>query len=514
MVNKPIVLMILDGWGSRSEIKNNAVLLADPKNFQELRDKYPATLLDCCGQEVGLPDGQMGNSEVGHLNLGTGRIVYQEISRITKAIDDNSFFSNKELLTAINKAKENKGAVHLMGLLSDGGVHSHLDHLFALLKMCKDNGVSKVFIHGFLDGRDVAPKSALQYVSTIEKEIKKIGVGKIATLSGRAYGMDRDTRWERVEPSYKAIVMGQGNKAVSSFAAITNSYEERITDEFVEPVVIVDEKGLAIGTVNDGDSMIFFNFRADRAREITRAFVNEEFDHFERKVSPQIFFTCMTHYDTTIDAQVAFPPQNLNHTLGEILSKNGLKQLRIAETEKYAHVTFFFNGGVEEPYPGEKRILIPSPRVETYNMKPEMSAYEITAKVKEEISKDIYDVIILNYANPDMVGHTGVLDAAIKAVKVVDECLKEVVDLVLAKDGTVIITADHGNCETMACPITGDPYTAHTLEKVPFILVNDRYKDAILHNGGSLRDVAPTILHLLEIGKPVEMTGKNLVRMV
>ena len=512
MADKPIVLMILDGWGNRTEAKNNAIAIANPCHYNDLRSKYPATLLRCCGQDVGLPAGQMGNSEVGHLNMGAGRIVYQEITRITNAIEDKSFFSNEEFLKAINYAKEQGRAVHLMGLLSDGGVHSHLDHLFALLKMCKDHGLSRVFIHGFLDGRDVAPKSAPQFIAAVEKKLKEIGVGQIATLSGRFYGMDRDNRWERIEVFYAAMVRGQGLKAPNAYAAIDNSYEARVTDEFAEPVVIIDEKGLPVGTVTDGDSIIFFNFRADRAREITRALVEADFKHFDRKVWPKTYFVGMTQYDITLAAAVAFKPQNLNNTLGEVLASQGLKQLRIAETEKYAHVTFFFNGGVEEPNPGETRILIPSPQVATYNLKPEMSAYEITLKAKEEINKDIYDVIIINYANPDMVGHTGVLDAAVQAVKVVDACLQEVVDLVLAKGGTVLVTADHGNCEMMTCPNTGVPYTAHTLEKVPFILVGEKYQDAVLDEDGSLKDIAPTILYLLGLSIPEEMMGKPLVR--
>ncbi|NLB88310.1 MAG: 2,3-bisphosphoglycerate-independent phosphoglycerate mutase [Syntrophomonadaceae bacterium] len=510
--NKPIVLMILDGWGDRSETDCNAVSLANPQNFYKLRAKYPSTLLSCSGKDVGLPEGQMGNSEVGHLNIGSGRIVYQEITRISNAIEDKSFFSNEELLNAINYAKAHRGALHLMGLLSDGGVHSHLDHLFALLEMCKMHEVSKVFVHGLLDGRDVAPKSALEFIAATEKKMQELGVGQIATLSGRFYGMDRDNHWERIERYYQALVWGEGVKAPNSFAAVNNSYENRITDEFVEPVVIIDEQGLPVGTVKDGDSIIFFNFRADRARQITRAFVDEDISQFDRKVVPKTYFVCMTQYDVTIKAPVAFMPQNLSNTLGEVLSNNGLKQLRIAETEKYAHVTFFFNGGIEEPNPGEERILIPSPRVETYNIKPEMSAYEVTDKVIEEINKDIYDVIILNYANPDMVGHTGVLEAAVKAVETVDECLQKVVDAVLAKKGTVIITADHGNCEMMACPNTGIPHTAHTLEKVPFILINDNYVNAALRENGSLRDIAPTMLNLLNLSIPEEMTGKTLIK--
>ncbi len=512
MSDKPVVLMILDGWGDKNDGENNAIAIANPHNYYNLRDKYPTTSLDCSGQDVGLPTGQMGNSEVGHLNMGAGRVVYQEITRISNAVADNSFYNNEEFLNAIAYAKEHQGAIHLMGLLSDGGVHSHLEHLYALIKLCKAEGQSKVLVHGFLDGRDVAPKSALEYIAAVEEKFREIGVGKIATLSGRFYGMDRDNRWERVEKFYQAMVLGAGVKAPNVYAAIENSYEERVTDEFVEPVVIVDETGMPVGTVNDGDSIIFFNFRADRAREITRAFVDTDFNHFKREVLPQTFFVCMTQYDATITAAVAFKPQNFDNTLGEILAQEGLKQLRIAETEKYAHVTFFFNGGVEEANEGETRILIPSPQVATYNLKPEMSAYEVTAKVIEEINKDIYDVIIINYANPDMVGHTGVLEAAVKAVQVVDECLQAVVDAVLARGGTLLITADHGNCEMMACPDTGCPYTAHTLEQVPFILVGEKYQDALLVGGGSLKDIAPTILYLLGLEIPQEMTGKVLIK--
>lgn len=512
MSNTPLVLMILDGFGYREEKENNAIFLANPQNFYKLWATYPHTLLDCSGQDVGLPHGQMGNSEVGHLNIGSGRVVYQEITRISKAIEDKSFFGNPEFLKAINHAQENSGAVHLMGLLSDGGVHSHLEHLLALLKLCKEKGIDKVFVHAFLDGRDVAPKSAIKYITQLEQNMKLLGVGKIATLSGRFYGMDRDNHWERIELFYDAMVKGAGEKAPNAYAAINNSYDVRITDEFIIPTVIIDENGYPVGTVKDGDSLIFFNFRADRAREITRAFVDEEFPHFNRKVIDNLYYVCMTQYDINILAPVAFPPQNLNHTLGEVLDLHNLKQLRIAETEKYAHVTFFFNGGVEKPNPGETRILIPSPQVATYNLKPEMSAYEVTAKLKEEIAKDIYDVIILNYANADMVGHTGVLEAAIKAVKVVDECLQEVVELILAKKGTVLITADHGNCEMMLCPNSGEPYTAHTIGKVPFILVNDNYVGVNLRENASLQDIAPTILYLLDIDIPEEMTGKPLLK--
>ncbi|SHG76269.1 phosphoglycerate mutase [Thermosyntropha lipolytica DSM 11003] len=512
MRKKPMMLVILDGWGYREEEEANAVYLARPENFNSCWEKYPHTLLRCSGLDVGLPAGQMGNSEVGHLNIGAGRIVYQEITRITRAIEDETFFTNPQFLKAAEYARTNGGALHLLGLLSDGGVHSHIDHLFALLRFAKMQGLDKVYIHAFLDGRDVGPKTAEEYIDKLVKKMQVMGVGQIATIGGRFYGMDRDKRWERVEKAYRAMVMGEGLKAPNPYAALQASYEKRVTDEFVEPTVITDEKGEPVGLVKDGDSIIFFNFRADRARQITRAFVDQDFSGFKREKHPRVYFVCMTQYDITIDAPVAFPPQDLSNTLGEVLAKEGLRQLRIAETEKYAHVTFFFNGGVEEPNPGEDRILIPSPQVETYNLKPEMSAYEVTQRVLEEIDKDVYDVIILNYANPDMVGHTGVLEAAVKAVKAVDECLGRVIEKVREKGGSLIITADHGNCEVMVCPVTGQPFTAHTCEKVPFILVDDDYIGYNLQEEGALRDIAPTMLHLLGIEIPQEMTGKPLLR--
>lgn len=510
MSKKPMMLVILDGWGHREDKEANAIYLAEPYNFNSLWDKYPHTLLKCSGLDVGLPDGQMGNSEVGHLNMGAGRIVYQEITRITKSIEDESFFENLQFVKAAEYARTHKGALHFMGLLSDGGVHSHLEHLFALLRFAKMQAIDKVYIHAFLDGRDVGPQTAEEYIDKLVKRMQAMGIGQIATIGGRFYGMDRDKRWERVEKAYNAMVLGEGVKAPNPYAGLQASYEKRVTDEFVEPTVITDEKGKPVGLVEDGDSIIFFNFRADRARQITRAFVDEDFNGFERKKHPEVYFACMTQYDITIDAPAAFPPQDLSNTLGEVLAKEGLKQLRIAETEKYAHVTFFFNGGVEEPNPGEDRILIPSPKVETYNLKPEMSAYEVTARVLEEIDKEIYDVIILNYANPDMVGHTGVLDAAVKAVKAVDDCLGKVVEKVKEKGGTMIVTADHGNCEMMSCPLTGQPFTAHTCEKVPFILVDDDYIGYNLQKEGALRDIAPSMLALLGINIPEEMTGKPL----
>ncbi len=512
MPEKTVVLMILDGWGNREACADNAITRANPVNFNRLSSNYPHTLLKCSGLEVGLPYGLMGNSEVGHLNIGSGRIVYQEITRISKAIDDKSFFLNPALLQAIDAARDKGGAVHLMGLLSDGGVHSHLDHLFALLKLCGQRQMNRVFIHGFLDGRDVNPKSAAEYVARISSEMGKIGIGEFATIGGRFYGMDRDKHWDRIEKAYDAMVAGNGEKAANVFSAVEQSYEMRIFDEFVEPTVMIDQEGKPLGLVKDDDSIIFFNFRADRARQITRAFTDEDFTGFTAPHRPKVNFVCMTQYDHTIKAPAAFEPQNLNNTLGEYLSQQGLKQLRIAETEKYAHVTFFFNGGVEEPNPGEDRILIPSPNVATYNLKPEMSAPELTERVIKEIERDFYDVIIINYANADMVGHTGVLEAAIQAVKTVDHLMNQVVEAVLAKKGTVLITADHGNCEMMVCPTSGSPFTAHTSDLVPFILVDNDLKNKELLANCSLRDIAPTLLELLHLQIPGEMTGRNIIK--
>jgi len=503
--------MILDGWGLRDTDQGNAITLADPRNFYRLWDEYPSTCLKCSGLDVGLPRGLMGNSEVGHLNMGSGRIVFQEITRISSAIEDGSFYKNRELNAAMDYAQKNKGAVHLMGLLSDGGVHSHMEHIYALLQLCQDRGMKNVYVHAFLDGRDVNPKSAAQYVTALEKKMNELGVGKIASLSGRYYAMDRDNHWERIEKAYDALVLGEGVKAPNAYAAIENSYEARVNDEFVEPVVIVDDKGDPVATIKDGDGLIFFNFRADRARQITRAFVEPVMDKFERRLRPRIYYVCMTQYDATIDAPVAFLPQNLDNTLGEVLGEHHLHQLRIAETEKYAHVTFFFNGGVEEPNPGEDRILVPSPNVATYNLQPEMSAPEVTARVLKAIERDYYEVIIINFANPDMVGHTGVLEAAVQAVKTVDECMAQIVDAVLTRGGCVLITADHGNCEMMICQETGGPHTAHTTDQVPFILAGDRFKGQSLRADASLRDIAPTMLALLGIPIPEEMTGKPLI---
>jgi len=511
MTKKPLVLMILDGWGTRHDCRDNAITVANPVNFYALKEKYPATLLKCSGKDVGLPTGQMGNSEVGHLNMGSGRTVYQEITRISNAIEDGSFYKNTEILKAMASAREQGGAVHLMGLLSDGGVHSSMDHLYALLDMCKGQGCRRVFVHAYLDGRDVDPKSAARFIADLQHKMDILQLGRIASLSGRYWGMDRDKHWDRVAKTYNAMVLGEGVKAPNAFAAVENSYEARVTDEFVEPVVIINEEGQPLATVKEGGSRIFYNFRADRARQITRAFVDADMPHFERRVWPRVHYLCMTSYDATIPAPVAFPPQNLTNTLGEVLAEHGLKQLRIAETEKYAHVTFFFNGGIEEPNPGEDRVLIPSPGVATYNLKPEMSAPEITERVIAELQRDLYDVVIMNYANPDMVGHTGVLAAAVQAVTTVDGCLKRVVEQVKAQGGKVIITADHGNCEMMVDPESGNPFTAHTTEKVPLILVDDEYLGQCLREEGSLADIAPTMLKMLNIPIPAEMTGKPLV---
>ncbi|WP_028308018.1 2,3-bisphosphoglycerate-independent phosphoglycerate mutase [Desulfitibacter alkalitolerans] len=508
---KPVVLTILDGWGISEKKQGNAILSAETKNMDNYLANYPNTILETSGEAVGLPAGQMGNSEVGHLNIGAGRIVYQDLTRISKAIKDGDFFENPELIKAYkNCCKESGKSLHLMGLLSDGGVHSHIEHVFALIEMAKKMEVENLYVHCFLDGRDVPPKSALKYINSLEEKLKEIGIGQIATISGRYYAMDRDKRWDRVEKAYRAMAMGEGQRASSAKEAVENSYAQGITDEFVQPTVIIKGNNPA-ATIKEGDTLIFFNFRGDRAREITRAFVDKDFDAFERPTGwLNLKYLCMTEYDATIEAPVAFPPERFVNTLGEVLAKNKMKQLRIAETEKYAHVTFFFNGGEEEPNPGEERILIPSSKVATYDLQPEMSAQELTKTVINEINKDIYDVIIINYANPDMVGHTGNFEAAVKAVEVVDECIKKVADAVLEKQGVIIITSDHGNAEEMVEEEKGTPHTAHTSSPVPVIILGLR-EEKTLRDGGSLRDLAPTMLELLEIEKPKEMTGQSLI---
>lgn len=511
MNKKPVMLMILDGWGTAEKCASNAISQANPVNFYRLAREYPYTLLTASGMAVGLPEGQMGNSEVGHLNMGAGRVVYQDISRIGKSIQDGDFFENPVLNEALERAQSRNAALHLMGLVSDGGVHSHMDHIFALLKLCHDKGVDRVFLHAFLDGRDTDPQSGKEYVRQLQQKMQEMRVGQIASVQGRFYAMDRDNRWERVEKGYHVLAVGEGILSRDACAAIQNSYDAGVSDEFVEPVVLTDAEGHPLGPVKDNDSIIFFNFRADRAREISHAFMDKHFAHFTRKVHPQVFYVCMTQYDEELDAEVAFKPQNLNHTLGEVLAEKGFKQLRIAETEKYAHVTFFFNGGVEKPNPGEDRILIPSPAVETYDLKPEMSAVEVSERVLQEIDRDYYDFIILNFANPDMVGHTGNLTAAVQAVKTVDACMIRVVDRILQKGGSVVVTADHGNCEVMKCPETGGPLTAHTTNQVPCILVSDQYHNTQLQSGKSLEDIAPTLLALLGVTTPAEMTGSSLI---
>lgn len=511
MKNTPLVLAILDGWGISNDEEGNAIAQAQIPNYRRMKEAYPFTKLLCSGEDVGLPYGQMGNSEVGHLNIGAGRIVYQELTRITKSIKDGSFFVNEELTKAMEYAKENGRALHLMGLVSDGGVHSHLDHLYALLAMAKTLGLSEVYIHAFLDGRDVAPTSGLNYIKALENKCREMEIGRIATVAGRYYAMDRDRRWERVELAYQAMVEGKGKMATFAQMAVEQSYEEGVTDEFLVPTVIIDQEGKPVAPVAAEDAMIFFNFRADRAREITRAFVDRDFTEFTRPTGfLDTHYLCFTQYDITIEAPVAFPPQNLKNTLGELLSQNNIQQLRIAETEKYAHVTFFFNGGVEKANPGEERILIPSPQVATYNLKPEMSAPEVTQRLIAELEKDQYQVVILNYANPDMVGHTGVLEATIQAVEAVDQCLGRLQEVILAKGGTLLVTADHGNAEQMVDGATQGPYTAHTLNPVPFILVSHACQHKQLREG-SLQDISPTILELLGIEQPEEMTGQSLI---
>ncbi|WP_411682580.1 2,3-bisphosphoglycerate-independent phosphoglycerate mutase [Clostridium thailandense] len=507
MSKKPVALVILDGFGISDRVEGNAVKAANKPNYDRYFNNYPHTELGASGLSVGLPEGQMGNSEVGHLNIGAGRIVYQQLTRITKSIEDGEFAENEALNKAVNNAKENNSSLHLLGLLSDGGVHSHIDHLKGLLKLAKEKGVQKVYIHAFLDGRDVPPASAKEYIVEIESYMKEIGVGQIATVSGRYYAMDRDKRWERVQLAYNALVLGKGEEAPSAIEAVEKSYADNKTDEFVLPTVITTA-GKA--NINNKDSVIFFNFRPDRARELTRAINDKVFDGFSRETLDLTFVT-MTEYDVTLQGvKVAFGPESYANTLGEYISKMGKNQLRIAETEKYAHVTFFFNGGVEEPNPNEDRALIPSPKVATYDMQPEMSAYKVTEELLNRLDEDKYDMIILNFANPDMVGHTGIFEAAKKAVEEVDVCLGKLVDKILEKNGSVFITADHGNAEQMIDFSTGKPMTAHTTDAVPFLYVAADAKP--LRDGGILADIAPTMLQTMGLEIPKEMTGKSLIK--
>ena len=508
MNNKLTMLMILDGFGKNPNKSGNAVELANTPNIDELMKNNPNTTIYTSGLAVGLPEGQMGNSEVGHTNIGAGRIVYQELTRITKSIEDGDFFSIPELCSAIEHCKKNNSKLHIMGLLSDGGVHSHMRHLFAILELAKRKGFEDVFVHCFLDGRDTPPASAENYILKLEEKMKEKEIGKIATISGRFYAMDRDKRWQRIQKAYDAMVKGEGIKSSSAVMAIESSYQKEVFDEFVEPTVICNgDKPIA--KIESNDSAIFFNFRPDRAREITRTLVDKDFKEFETDKLDNLYFVCFTQYDETMpNVEIAFKPTVLVNTFGEYISKLGLKQLRIAETEKYAHVTFFFNGGNEKQYEGEDRILVPSPKVETYDLKPEMSAYEVTKNVIEAINSKKYNSIILNYANPDMVGHTGNLDAAIKAIETIDECVGKVVSAINDVNGVLLITADHGNAEQMIDYKTGEPHTAHTTNPVPLILVGD--KEAKLKEG-RLADLAPTMLDIMDIEKPKEMLGESLI---
>lgn len=511
MSKKPTVLMILDGFGLNDRHEANAAYIANTPNIDKLKETYPFVKGYASGLAVGLPDGQMGNSEVGHTNMGAGRIVYQELTRISMEIKEGTFFENPALKDAMETVKKNNSSLHLYGLLSDGGVHSHNTHLYGLLEMAKKESIEKVYIHCFLDGRDTPPASGADYIRELEEEIAKIGAGRVASVMGRYYSMDRDNRWDRVEKAYRAIAFGEGIYAQDPVKAVEESYKAEVYDEFVVPTVITDNDGKPVTSVSDGDAIIFYNFRPDRAREITRAFCADDFDGFDRGTRKDVKYVCFTEYDVTIpNKEIAFHKVELTNTFGEYLSSLGLTQARIAETEKYAHVTFFFNGGVEEPYPGEDRILVHSPKVATYDLKPEMSAYEVCDRLCEAIKSDKYDVIIINFANPDMVGHTGVIEAAVKAVEAVDTCVGRAVEALLSVDGQMILCADHGNCEQMIDYETGVPFTAHTTNPVPFILIN--YKEGYgLKEGGRLADLVPTLIEMMELEKPAEMTGESLL---
>ena len=508
MANKPAVLLILDGYGLNDKTEGNAVAMAKTPVMDRLMKECPFVKGNASGMAVGLPDGQMGNSEVGHLNMGAGRIVYQELTRITKEIQDGTFFTNPGLMSAIENCKKNNSSLHMYGLLSDGGVHSHNTHLYGLLELAKRNGLDKVYVHCFLDGRDTPPQSAKEYAEALEDEMAKIGVGKIATVSGRYYAMDRDNNYDRVEKAYDAMVKGIGNEAVSGPAGIQASYDEGVNDEFVVPFV-VKENGAPVATIKDGDSIIFFNFRPDRAREITHVFCDDDFDKFNRGKRMDIKYVCFSDYDPLIpNKEIAFHKVEVTNTFGEWLASKGMKQARIAETEKYAHVTFFFNGGVENVYEGEDRALINSPKVATYDLKPEMSAVEVCDEAVKRIESGKYDVIVLNFANCDMVGHTGVFDAAKKAVETVDKCLGKVIDAILKSDGIALVTADHGNADQMVDYETGGAFTAHTTNVVPLVLIG---KNDVKLKPGRLADLTPTMLDIMGIEKPSEMTGESLI---
>ncbi|BBL64579.1 2,3-bisphosphoglycerate-independent phosphoglycerate mutase [Methanosarcina mazei TMA] len=506
---RPLMLTILDGWGYSEAKEGNAVLAARTPNLDRLEKEYPWCFLETSGVAVGLPEGMMGNSEVGHLTIGAGRIVYQDLTRINISIKNGDFFKNPAFLNAISNVKANDSSLHLMGLASYGGIHSYMPHLYALIKLAQERKVKKVYIHAFLDGRDEPPKAALGDIKELDSFCKKNGIAEIATISGRYYAMDRDKRWDRTKLAYDALTMGVAPyKAPDAETAVSEAYNRGETDEFVKPTIITDSKGKPVATIKDNDSVIFFNFRPDRARQLTWAFVKEDFDGFLREIRPKVYFVYMTQYDETLDVPVAFPPKKLKNVLGEVLSKHGLIQLRIAETEKYAHVTYFLNGGKEKRYEGEDRCLIPSPKIATYDLKPEMSAYEITDEVIRRIRSGKYDVIVLNFANMDMVGHTGIFEAAVKAVEAVDKCIGKIVEALKETGGVAIITADHGNAEEMIDPKTGEPHTAHTSNPVKCIYFGNGKVKAL--RDGKLSDVAPTLLELLGIPKPQEMTGKSL----
>lgn len=513
----PYAIIIMDGYGLAPSGAGNAITIDGSKNVNELIKNYPSATLGASGLSVGLPQGQMGNSEVGHLNMGAGRIVYQDLTKITKAIEDGDFFENPALLKAVENAKQNGKKLHLYGLLSNGGVHSHLTHVFALLKLAKKAGLEEVFVHCFMDGRDVSPTSGARFIRDLQVEMKEVGIGKVASVCGRYYAMDRDNNWDRVEKAYDMLTLGEGEKTDDPAATVEKSYENGVTDEFLKPIKVY-ENGKPVGLLEEGDSVICFNFRPDRAREITRAVSQKVFtvpkgNAFNRKTGwLHPVYVCFTVYDAAFDdVDIAFPKTVLNNTLGEYLAKLGKKQLRIAETEKYAHVTFFFNGGVEAPNEGEVRDLIPSPKVATYDLQPEMSAFEVTDKVLEELESGEFDVMILNFANCDMVGHTGVIPAAVKAVHTVDECVKRVTDKILEMGGAAILTADHGNADKLLSE-DGSPFTAHTTNPVPVVLVSEKYKKASLRKDGILADLAPTLLTVMGVPVPKEMTGKSLIK--
>jgi len=506
MSKKTTVLMILDGYGVENKTEGNAIALAKKPNMDKLTSMYPTVQGEASGLFVGLPDGQMGNSEVGHTNMGAGRIVYQMLVKISKSIKDGDFFENPALVSAMENCKKNGSALHLMGLLSPGGVHSHTEHMYGLVEMAKRNGLDKVYVHCFLDGRDVPPSSAAEYMEEAAAKIKEIGVGKIATIAGRFYAMDRDNAWDRVEKAYNALVFGEGVEETDPVEAVKNSYANGVTDEFMLPTVVEKD-----GMIKENDSVVFFNFRPDRARQITRAFVDKDFAGFTRKNGFfNTTFVCMAQYDAEMpNVQVAFPPEELTMTFGEYLAKNGKTQLRLAETQKYAHVTFFFNGGEEKQFEGEDRILVNSPKVATFDMQPEMSAYEVADNLVEAIKSEKYDVIVVNFANPDMVGHTGIMEAAVKAIEAVDECVGKAYDALMEKNGQMFICADHGNAEKLV-DTDGSPFTAHTTNPVPFVLVN--YDEAYtLREGGCLADIVPTLIEMMGMEQPKEMTGKSLL---